>query len=71
MVSAENWVGLILAPLRLLISAMVPELWADCTPESEERLEPTDYRAGQGRARRLCSTAILQPIPGSYFCADP
>ena len=34
-VSAENWVGLILAPLRIRISAMVPEYRADCTPGSD------------------------------------
>ena len=34
--STENWVGLIVAPLRITASVMVPQFRADCTPESEE-----------------------------------
>ena len=34
--STENWVGLIVSPLRITASVMVPQFRADCTPESEE-----------------------------------
>ena len=55
MVSAENWVGLILAPLRTQISVMVPEVRADCTPESEGM----HVTCGPPSRTRACTTAVL------------
>ena len=55
MVSAENRVGLILAPLRTPISVMVPEFWADCTPESEGM----HVTCGPPSRTRACTTAVL------------
>ena len=34
--SPENWVGLIVAPLRIHDSVIMPQSRGDCTPESEE-----------------------------------
>ena len=70
-VSVENCVGLIVAPLRINDSVMVPQSRADCTPESEEYHLTWGIRSRTERARPLCSTATLQQILGSYFCADP
>ena len=54
-VSAENSVGLILAPLRILVSAMVPEPGQALAPGGQKNIR----RGGVSRRHDRCGTGVI------------
>ena len=70
-VSAENSVGLLVPPLGILVSAIMPEPGSALVSRRPETSAVVELVADTTVAGPVRSIAILQALLGSYICADP
>ena len=54
-VSAENWAGLIVAPLRVAVSVMMPYFGRGCASRIQKMSTPTGLGAGHEGVRDRCA----------------